>query len=232
MRATSSADSPERMRAWMSRGASEAESSGGEGVAGRPVGAQHGRDAVVDRQREQAPTSSASTSAWPSSERATKRTGRILRRLPSNRQPRPSERLATRYASAPGWEIGTPKTDDSPTSNPPTRVYPGAQTRGGSVSVTVRPLESTDGHEGPRHLRRGDQGPNATFETNVPTWSEWQKAHLPAHRFVAVKTARSSSAGRAVALLRAARVRRRRRVLHVRPGRRHRSGVGTDCWTR
>jgi phosphinothricin acetyltransferase len=29
------------------------------------------------------------------------------------------------------------------------------------------------------------KGPDATFETNVPTWSEWQKMHLPAHRLVA-----------------------------------------------
>src|SRR5262245_30528007 len=30
------------------------------------------------------------------------------------------------------------------------------------------------------------KGPDATFETNVPTWSEWQKLHVPAHRLVAV----------------------------------------------
>lgn len=29
------------------------------------------------------------------------------------------------------------------------------------------------------------KGAHATFETNVPTWSEWGKMHLPAHRFVA-----------------------------------------------
>jgi phosphinothricin acetyltransferase len=45
----------------------------------------------------------------------------------------------------------------------------------------------------PRRSREAD----ATFETNVPTWSEWQKAHLPAHRFVALgepKTIRGWSA--------------------------------------
>ncbi len=28
---------------------------------------------------------------------------------------------------------------------------------------------------------------NATFETEVPTWEEWDAAHLPAHRYVAVE---------------------------------------------
>jgi phosphinothricin acetyltransferase len=30
------------------------------------------------------------------------------------------------------------------------------------------------------------KGPDSTFETNVPTWREWDRAHLPAHRLVAV----------------------------------------------
>ena len=30
------------------------------------------------------------------------------------------------------------------------------------------------------------KGPDSTFETNVPTWREWDRAHLPQHRFVAV----------------------------------------------
>ena len=34
------------------------------------------------------------------------------------------------------------------------------------------------------------KGNDATFETNVPTWSEWQKMHLPAHRFVAVENSK------------------------------------------
>ena len=29
---------------------------------------------------------------------------------------------------------------------------------------------------------------NATFETVVPTWPEWDETHLPAHRFVAVES--------------------------------------------
>src|SRR5690242_17462170 len=33
------------------------------------------------------------------------------------------------------------------------------------------------------------KGPDATFDTNVPTWSEWGRAYLPAHRLVAVDTA-------------------------------------------
>ena len=28
---------------------------------------------------------------------------------------------------------------------------------------------------------------NATFETDVPTWERWDAAHLPAHRFVALR---------------------------------------------
>jgi L-amino acid N-acyltransferase YncA len=53
------------------------------------------------------------------------------------------------------------------------------------VTVTVRPLESSDGMKVLAIYAEALKGPDATFETNVPTWSEWQKMHLPAHRFVA-----------------------------------------------
>jgi L-amino acid N-acyltransferase YncA len=54
------------------------------------------------------------------------------------------------------------------------------------VTVTVRPLESTDGMKVLAIYAEAIKGAHATFETNVPTWTEWQRAHLPAHRFVAV----------------------------------------------
>jgi L-amino acid N-acyltransferase YncA len=53
------------------------------------------------------------------------------------------------------------------------------------VTVTVRPLESSDGMKVLAIYAEALKGPDATFETNVPTWTEWQKMHLPAHRFVA-----------------------------------------------
>jgi L-amino acid N-acyltransferase YncA len=53
------------------------------------------------------------------------------------------------------------------------------------VTVTVRPMESSDGPKVLAIYAEAIKGPHASFETNVPVWSEWQKAHLPAHRFVA-----------------------------------------------
>jgi len=58
------------------------------------------------------------------------------------------------------------------------------------VSVMVRPLESTDGAKVLAIYAEAIKGPNASFETNVPVWSEWQKTHLPAHRFVAINDAK------------------------------------------
>ena len=54
------------------------------------------------------------------------------------------------------------------------------------VNVTVRAMESSDGMKVLAVFAEALKGNDATFETNVPTWSEWQKAHLPTHRFVAV----------------------------------------------
>lgn len=53
------------------------------------------------------------------------------------------------------------------------------------MTVSVRPLESSDGMKVLAIYAEAIKGPDATFETNVPTWTEWQKLHLPAHRFVA-----------------------------------------------
>jgi L-amino acid N-acyltransferase YncA len=54
------------------------------------------------------------------------------------------------------------------------------------LTFTVRPLESSDGMKVLAIYEEALKGAHATFETNVPTWSEWSKAHLAAHRFVAV----------------------------------------------
>src|SRR5690349_24524017 len=70
------------MRAWMSRGDSEdAPVSDSRVGAGAEPGTRSRRSAVDTRSSmgsaRRRPTSSASTNAWPSSERATNRTGRI-----------------------------------------------------------------------------------------------------------------------------------------------------------
>jgi phosphinothricin acetyltransferase len=57
------------------------------------------------------------------------------------------------------------------------------------VAVTVRALESKDSMKVLAIYAEAIKGPDATFETNVPTWSEWGRAHLPAHRLVAVDDA-------------------------------------------
>ena len=55
------------------------------------------------------------------------------------------------------------------------------------MTVTVRALESTDGMKVLAIYAEALKGPDATFETNVPTWTEWNRAHLPAHRLVAIE---------------------------------------------
>jgi L-amino acid N-acyltransferase YncA len=55
------------------------------------------------------------------------------------------------------------------------------------LTITVRALESTDGMKVLAIYAEALKGPDATFETNVPTWTEWNRAHLPAHRLVAVE---------------------------------------------
>jgi L-amino acid N-acyltransferase YncA len=59
-----------------------------------------------------------------------------------------------------------------------------------SVTITVRPLESTDGMKVLAIYAEAIKGRDATFETNVPTWSEWNRAHLPMHRLVAIDGAK------------------------------------------
>lgn len=55
------------------------------------------------------------------------------------------------------------------------------------MTITVRPIESADGMKVLAIYEEALKGAHATFETNVPTWSEWGKMHMPAHRFVAVE---------------------------------------------
>jgi L-amino acid N-acyltransferase YncA len=53
------------------------------------------------------------------------------------------------------------------------------------VAVTVRALEASDGMKVLAIYAEALKGADATFETNVPTWTEWSRVHLPAHRLVA-----------------------------------------------
>jgi L-amino acid N-acyltransferase YncA len=55
------------------------------------------------------------------------------------------------------------------------------------LAITVRALETSDSMKILAIYAEAIKGAHATFETNVPTWSEWQRAHLPMHRFVAIE---------------------------------------------
>jgi L-amino acid N-acyltransferase YncA len=54
------------------------------------------------------------------------------------------------------------------------------------LAITVRALEPSDGAKVLAIYAEAIKGTDSTFETNVPTWREWDRAHLPMHRFVAV----------------------------------------------
>jgi phosphinothricin acetyltransferase len=51
--------------------------------------------------------------------------------------------------------------------------------------VTVRDLRPGDWPEVARIYREGIETGNATFETEVPSWEDWDAAHLGEHRLVA-----------------------------------------------
>jgi L-amino acid N-acyltransferase YncA len=51
--------------------------------------------------------------------------------------------------------------------------------------VLVRPLDPDDYPAAAAVFAEGIATGLATFETSVPTWEEWDAAHLPEHRFVA-----------------------------------------------
>jgi phosphinothricin acetyltransferase len=58
------------------------------------------------------------------------------------------------------------------------------------LAITVRGLESSDSMKVLAIFAEAIKGPDSTFETNVPTWREWDRAHLPQHRLVAVEDSR------------------------------------------
>jgi L-amino acid N-acyltransferase YncA len=51
--------------------------------------------------------------------------------------------------------------------------------------VLVRPLNRDDYPAVAAVFAEGIATGRATFETNVPSWAEWDAVHLPEHRFVA-----------------------------------------------
>ena len=53
------------------------------------------------------------------------------------------------------------------------------------MAVAVRAMESTDGMKILAIYAEAIKGAHATFDTNIPTWTEWDRAHLSMHRFVA-----------------------------------------------
>src|SRR4051794_29295447 len=56
--------------------------------------------------------------------------------------------------------------------------------------MRVRDLRPDDWAEVARIFAEGIETGNATFETEVPSWSAWDAAHLPEHRFVAERGGR------------------------------------------
>jgi len=55
------------------------------------------------------------------------------------------------------------------------------------ASILVRPLERGDWATVAAIYADGIATRNATFETDVPSWEDWDAAHLVAHRLVAVE---------------------------------------------
>jgi phosphinothricin acetyltransferase len=54
-----------------------------------------------------------------------------------------------------------------------------------TTAVEVRDLRPDDWPEVSRIFAEGIATGNATFETKVPSWQDWDAAHLPEHRLVA-----------------------------------------------
>ena len=52
--------------------------------------------------------------------------------------------------------------------------------------IEIRALQPDDWREVARIFEQGIRTGLATFETSVPTWPEWDAAHLPEHRLVAI----------------------------------------------
>jgi L-amino acid N-acyltransferase YncA len=58
------------------------------------------------------------------------------------------------------------------------------------TAVDVRDLQPGDWPEVSRIFAEGIATGNATFETEVPSWEEWDASHLAEHRLVAVRDGR------------------------------------------
>ena len=56
--------------------------------------------------------------------------------------------------------------------------------------MELRDLRSEDWPEVARIFEEGIRTGNATFETEVPSWEDWDAAHLSEHRFVAERDGR------------------------------------------
>ncbi|MET7951965.1 N-acetyltransferase family protein [Micromonospora sp. NPDC005324] len=54
------------------------------------------------------------------------------------------------------------------------------------AQVTVRPMSADDANRVLAIYQAGLDGSNASFETTAPTWTAFDAARLPQHRFVAV----------------------------------------------
>jgi L-amino acid N-acyltransferase YncA len=59
-----------------------------------------------------------------------------------------------------------------------------------ATAVDVRDLRPDDWPEVSRIFGEGIATGNATFETEVPAWDDWDEAHLDEHRFVAEREGR------------------------------------------
>ncbi len=59
-----------------------------------------------------------------------------------------------------------------------------------ATAADVRDLGPGDWPEVSRIYAEGIATGNATFETTVPSWDAWDAAHLPEHRFAAVRDGR------------------------------------------
>jgi len=57
-----------------------------------------------------------------------------------------------------------------------------------ATAIAIRDLRPDDWPEVSRIYAEGIATRNATFETDVPTWEDWDAAHLAEHRLVAVET--------------------------------------------
>ncbi len=59
-----------------------------------------------------------------------------------------------------------------------------------ATGIELRSLRPGDWPEVARIYEQGIRTGQATFETSVPSWPDWDAAHLPEHRLVAVRDGR------------------------------------------